>query len=342
MLGEFESFYDLGHIDKNDKITYNVSECKENENGGAEMKKRMLENHTALYQAMPRWLVVLITSLLALGIPIVSSLAVGIVLGVVAAVIGIGTGNFDILIWLQTILTQIHVQLGLFIFTALLLFAWVVWMEKRPISTLGFFKGHIWLELLKGWGLGTLLLLLSFGAIYLAGGLTFVRLDLSLGTLLFILSLVPFWFLQGGTEELLTRGWLLPILANKTNLAFALALSSSLFGLMHLANSNVTLLSILSIILSGVMMALYMLKTDNIWGVAGLHGAWNFTQGNIVGVAVSGQGAGDSLLQFETSAGASDWLSGGAFGIEGSLLTCLVLLAAIVVLRLQLKKEDLD
>ena len=36
-------------------------------------------------------------------------------------------------------------------------------------------------------------------------------------------------------------------------------------------------------------MALYMLKTDNIWGVAALHGAWNFAQGNLVGVAVSGQ-----------------------------------------------------
>lgn len=306
------------------------------------MKKRMLENHTALYQAMPRWLVILITSLLALGFPIVSSLAVGMVLGVVAAAIGIGTGNLEILNFLQVFLTEIHVQLAMFIFTALLLMVWVRWMEKRSIRTLGFFKGHVWLEILKGWGLGTLLLLLSFGAIYLAGGLIFVRFDFSIGSLLFILTLIPLWFIQGGTEELLTRGWLLPILANKTNLAFALALSSSLFGLMHLANSNVTLLSILSLILSGVMMALYMLKTDNIWGVAGLHGAWNFTQGNIVGVAVSGQEAGASLLHFEVNTGASDWLSGGAFGIEGSLLTCLVLLAAIVVLRLQLKKEDLD
>ncbi len=43
-------------------------------------------------------------------------------------------------------------------------------------------------------------------------------------------------------------------------------------------------------------MALYMLKTDNIWGVASLHGAWNFAQGNLVGVAVSGQNAGGELI----------------------------------------------
>ena len=69
---------------------------------------------------------------------------------------------------------------------------------------------------------------------------------------------------------------------------------------------------LISIILVGVLMALYMLKTDNIWGVASLHGAWNFTQGNLVGVAVSGQNAGDSLLRFPTKSGVPDWLSGGA------------------------------
>ncbi len=73
-------------------------------------------------------------------------------------------------------------------------------------------------------------------------------------------------------------------------------------------------------------MALYMLKTDNIWGVAALHGAWNFAQGNLVGVAVSGQNAGGSLLHFQARSGVPDWLSGGAFGLEGNIVTCLVLL----------------
>lgn len=108
---------------------------------------------------------------------------------------------------------------------------------------------------------------------------------------------------------------------------------------MHLGNQHVTFLSIASIILSGLTMGLYMLKTDNLWGVAGLHAAWNFTQGNIFGVAVSGSGAGASLLSFSAKAGAPEWLSGGSFGTEGSLFSCLVELFFIAILVYQLKKE---
>ena len=154
-----------------------------------------------------------------------------------------------------------------------------------------------------------------------------------------IASTIPFWFIQGGTEELLTRGWLLPIINKRSNLAIAIAVSSSLFGLMHLANAHVTFLSILSIILSGVFMALYMLKTDNLWGVAGLHGAWNFTQGNIYGLAVSGKSTGFSFFRFAAKPESADWISGGAFGTEGSLFASLVLLAGILFLAWQLKKE---
>ena len=108
---------------------------------------------------------------------------------------------------------------------------------------------------------------------------------------------------------------------------------------MHLANAHVTFLSILSIILSGVFMALYMLKTDNLWGVAGLHGAWNFAQGNIYGLAVSGKSTGFSFFRFAAKPEAADWISGGAFGTEGSLFASIVLLAGILYLAWQLKKE---
>ncbi len=33
-----------------------------------------------------------------------------------------------------------------------------------------------------------------------------------MSTVIYVLSTIPFWLLQGGTEELLTRGWLLPVL----------------------------------------------------------------------------------------------------------------------------------
>ena len=138
----------------------------------------------------------------------------------------------------------------------------------------------------------------------------------------------------------MTCGWLLQTVTSKLNLSWGIAISSSLFSILHLGNQGVTALSLISIILVGVLMALYMLKTDNIWGVAAFHGAWNFAQGNLVGVAVSGQNAGGSLLHFQARSGVPDWLSGGAFGLEGNIVTCLVLLVVIIILRLQLKKEN--
>ena len=86
-------------------------------------------------------------------------------------------------------------------------------------------------------------------------------------------------------------------------------------------------------------MALYLLKTDTVWGVAGIHGAWNFAQGNLFGILVSGQSSGTSIMKF-TPQGNQDWLSGGSFGIEGSIMTSLVLLLLIVYLAYQLKKEN--
>lgn len=86
-------------------------------------------------------------------------------------------------------------------------------------------------------------------------------------------------------------------------------------------------------------MSLYLLKTDTVWGVAGIHGAWNFAQGNLFGILVSGQPSGTSLMTFLPQ-GNQAWLSGGSFGIEGSIMTSLVLLLLIVYLGYKLNKEN--
>ena len=301
------------------------------------MKKRILELETTRYNKWPAWLMIILACLLVEVFFFGGTFLGGIVLGIlILPFLIMDTGG---LCGAMAILSSLHLELAIFILPALANFAWVKWFEKRPISSLGFFKKKWFLEIVKGWGVGMLIFSLAFLMSYLFGGLELHSLDFSAGTILYVLSTIPFWFIQGGTEELLTRGWLLPIINKRSNLAIAIAVSSSLFGLMHLANAHVTFLSILSIILSGVFMALYMLKTDNLWGVAGLHGAWNFTQGNIYGLAVSGKSTGFSFFRFAAKPESADWISGGAFGTEGSLFASLVLLAGILYLAWQLKKE---
>lgn len=138
---------------------------------------------------------------------------------------------------------------------------------------------------------------------------------------------------------MVTRGWLFPTVTAKSNILVGILISAGLFGALHLLNPGVTLLSIINIILDGIFACFYMLKTDNMWGLAGIHGAWNFVQGNIYGIQVSGQGAEASVFAYNTKSSV-DWLSGGAFGAEGSIFTSLVLILSIAYLYWSLKKEE--
>lgn len=299
------------------------------------IRKKILENHTCRYETLPGWLIILITSLLVILFFFIGRLIGRLVLGLMNILLVIVNPKM-----ISILFDSIHYQLALFIFVALSNFAWVKWYEKRSVTSLGFFKRKLWLgDILQGWGVGmgtfTSALLLA----YLCGGVKLQTVDFSETTISYVLSIIPFWYIQGGTEELLIRGWLLPIINKRSNLIIAIGISSSLFGFMHLSNNHVTVFSIMNIILSGIFMALYMLKTDNLWGVAALHGAWNFTQGNILGVSVSGVNVGKSLYHFKSRSNVADWISGGRFGIEGSLLTSLVLLVAIVILSLLLYNE---
>ena len=218
-------------------------------------------------------------------------------------------------------------------------FRWTRKVEKRPIRTLGFYRENFLNNLLKGFGIGLALFLLTLLCLVALGQYRFESIHLNPYSLIFVIFTIPFWILQGTAEEVVSRAWLLPQLASRTNLKLAVLISSLFFTLLHMGNSGLTPLSLVNLFLFGVAMALYLLKTDTVWGVAGIHGAWNFAQGNLFGILVSGQQSGTSLMTFLPQ-GNQDWLSGGSFGIEGSIMTSLVLLMLIVYLAHQLKKEN--
>ena len=172
----------------------------------------------------------------------------------------------------------LYYELFSFVIILFLFIFWVKIIEKNALSSLGFVKRN-WLKYLV-WGI--LMSLVQMGVIaliYQVSGIgSFVLNELSLEPLLFILGLFPFWLLQGGTEEVATRGWLLTRIAARTNLPFAIAISSSLFGILHLGNSGVTFLSVLNIVLDGVLAGLLLIYTDSICLVVTQHGTWNYVQ----------------------------------------------------------------
>ena len=224
----------------------------------------------------------------------------------------------------------LYYELFSFVIILFLFMFWVKVIEKNALSSLGFVKRK-WLKYL-GWGI--MFSLVQMGVIalvYQVSGIgSFELNELSLEPLLFILGLFPFWLLQGGTEEVATRGWLLTRIATRTNLPLAIVISSSLFGILHMGNAGVTFLSVLNIILDGVLAGLLFIYTDSIWLVVAQHGTWNYVQGNLLGFQVSGTGADASIFSFTMGSG-PDWLTGGTFGAEGSIITTLVLLVSLVI-----------
>lgn len=236
----------------------------------------------------------------------------------------------------------LYYELFSFVIILFLFIFWVKVIEKNALSSLGFVKRN-WLKYL-GWGI--MFSLVQMGVIalvYQVSGIgSFELNELSLEPILFILGLFPFWLLQGGTEEVATRGWLLTRIAARTNLPLAIAISSSLFGILHMGNAGVTFLSVLNIILDGVLAGLLFIYTDSIWLVVAQHGTWNYVQGNLLGFQVSGTGADASIFSFTMGSG-PDWLTGGTFGAEGSIITTLVLLLSLVIVyRLGERKERVD
>ena len=236
----------------------------------------------------------------------------------------------------------LYYELFSFVIILFLFIFWVKVIEKNALSSLGFVKRN-WLKYL-GWGI--MFSLVQMGVIALIYQISaigsFELNELSLEPILFILGLFPFWLLQGGTEEVATRGWLLTRIAARTNLPLAIAISSSLFGILHMGNAGVTFLSVLNIILDGVLAGLFFIYTDSIWLVVAQHGTWNYVQGNLLGFQVSGTGADASIFSFTMGSG-PDWLTGGTFGAEGSIITTLVLLVSLVIVyRLGERKERVD
>lgn len=215
--------------------------------------------------------------------------------------------------------------------TLLLLYLWVRFKERRPLRSVGFRPGRDWRLLPLGFLVGAammavgVLLGLATGQ-YAAGGSTHT---LSGGSaLLALLPLLVVFVLQGSTEETVTRGYMLQIGGRQLPGWVAVLASSVIFAVVHLDFDPMILLNIG---LYAVFASLVALRQGSLWMVCGIHAGWNFFQGNVFGLPVSGIPEATSLWTFGPARGSSELLSGGSFGLEAGLFGTVVLGAATIV-----------
>lgn len=210
--------------------------------------------------------------------------------------------------------------------------------EMRKVTSMGMRKPklvpHYLIGLLIGIALMTSIVLLS--ALFGAQKITFCS-DVNYG-LIFLFWIG--WFIQGMSEEFVFRGYLMTSIGGKHSAVLALAISSAAFSFAHAANPGVGPLVFINLALFALFAGLYMILTDDIWGGCAIHSIWNCTQGNLYGISVSGTNEVESVMKTVASSD-SKILTGGEFGIEGSIFTSIVLLAATAIVVWQMKKKGI-
>jgi uncharacterized protein len=209
------------------------------------------------------------------------------------------------------------------------------YLESLPFEALGASLNRRWApHLLAGLAGGAITFAVGAGIGVLTGGLSFST--NSAATTESIISTLVVSFLifaaAAAFEEALFRGYILQTFIRSDLALFGVLLTSTLFATVHNANPSATTLSWINTFIAGVWFAVAYLKTRDLWLPTGLHLAWNWTQGSIFGVEVSGlKEIVRAPLMRESDAGPA-WLTGGDYGIEGGVVTTIALVVSTVAI----------
>ncbi|WP_343337629.1 hypothetical protein TPELB_26130 [Terrisporobacter petrolearius] len=242
----------------------------------------------------------------------------------------------------QNLIIQ-FVQLIAFGLISSLVFIWVQAIEGREIVTLGFYKESWLAKYASGLLIGLLMMSTVVFILYIFGFITIETKSLQpvgIAALLNISIILIGWLIQGATEEIVTRGWLMNVLGARYNIMVGLILSSVFFALIHSENPGINYVAMLNIVLVGILLGLIVINTGSLWVACGIHSAWNFAQGNIFGFQVSGNDVGIGSIVDLNLVG-NEFITGGQFGPEAGMVCSFVILALIVIMLFLTKRDSL-
>ena len=213
-------------------------------------------------------------------------------------------------------------------------------VNREPLMNIGLSVENRGKEMLVGLG----------GALLFIGGIFFILWTLGAITVtglvgfkaeVFMVSMML--FVAAFNEEIVFRGYLLKNMMDETdNRWIALAGSSVFFALVHSGNPSVwsTWVPMTELFAAGFILGISYTFTKNLWLPTFFHFGWNFFQG-LFGFEISGMGV-DSwkVLSHENTGNVPDVISGGAFGIEGSVISlCCTILGTYLIYKYYHDKE---
>jgi uncharacterized protein len=194
-------------------------------------------------------------------------------------------------------------------------------VERRAPSEI-FFEPGSFIDLIVGAVIGCVILTLML-LLLVALGLYSVRFGHGKD---WLNSFVFGSYISGTLEELAFRAALLRLFARMFNPVAGLLISSALFGMAHLTHA--TLFQAAEVAFNaGLTLGLPYMLTGRLWMSVGLHTGWDFFETSVLGVNTQ-----DGVFLSVPVAGQPAYLTGGAYGPDGSLLASLIAAIAVVAM----------
>lgn len=207
--------------------------------------------------------------------------------------------------------------------------------EDLPFRALGCWFTKYWFkDLVFGLIIGVISIGVAALIPFIFGGLRF-HFNRSEGTMpiLLTLSVTLLIFIVGAvSEETLFRGYMLQTMLRAKLFWVGALLTSLLFATAHNNNPGANFLSWTNTFLAGIWLAVAYWKTRNLWFPFGVHLAWNWIQGSILGISVSGLGELASAPLMKATDSGPVWLTGGNYGLEGGIACTIALLISMALI----------
>jgi len=229
-------------------------------------------------------------------------------------------------------------ELGFYInrllFVILTIFLLRKFIDRKSFTSLGFsikqYLRDIYYSILAAF----IIMFATFLIMYISGTIEIIAFN-------FQFNEISYWLIgftvASALEELPLRGYALSNLMESINKYVAVSIIAVLFGLLHVNNANVNFIGLLNVSLLGVLIGIYYVYKKNLWVPIIFHMFWNYFQSIVFGYNVSGLDIGFSIL--DTKITGNELITGGDFGIEGSLVLTVVTIVAIIYLDKTLRKE---
>lgn len=205
-------------------------------------------------------------------------------------------------------------------------------LERRTVASTGFqlHKGW-WRDFSFGVALGAVTLTIAVGIAAATGATHFTLQTTGAALVQSVVIYCLFFLIAAANEEALVRGFAFQALEHNLGAGVAVAITSAIFGIMHLANAGATFFSTFNTVLAGVWLGLAYLMTRSLWLATALHFSWNLVMTLVFGLPVSGIKVFKNFAWLDGQS-THRWISGADYGPEGGIAATVTLIGCTLLI----------